>query len=152
MFYFFTKPAYRLGLVLLVIAGGFLYFADAAAEMIITWLAGREFNYAEPAQLKLIYLVLLAVTIGLMVAVENNDAPSDEDKGSALARFILFAMFAYIVGFLIHLWSVVHVITSNDSMMALEANYWLYYIADYCLIVGFAYAGLRYLKPVIHQN
>ena len=152
MFYFFTKPSYRLGLIVLILFGVFLYFSDTLAELVVSWFVQHDFTYAKLAQLKLIYLVLLAVTVGLLVAVENNEGASDKDKGGAFANVILLAMFAYIIGFLIHLWTVVDVLISSKSMMALEGNYWLYYIADYCLIIGFSYAGFRYLKPVIHQN
>ena len=152
MFYFLANKTFRIPVLILIIFGVFLYFIEGFSEYIISSLSGVEFEYFESPFLKLIYILLLVVTIGFLSALNRNELVAENRKNKNVLAFLFITISSTLIGLGIHIYSVVDVILANQSMMDLEGNYVLYFITDYFLMIGFIIGGFRFLRPAIHQN
>lgn len=152
MFYFLANKTFRIPILILIIFGIFLYFIEGFSEYVISSLSGVKFEYFESPFLKLIYILLLVVTIGFLSALNRNELVSENRKNKSVLAFLFITISSTLIGLGIHIYSVVDVILSEQSMMDLEGNYVLYFITDYFLMIGFIIGGFRFLRPTIHQN
>lgn len=152
MFYFLANKTFRIPILILIIFGIFLYFIEGFSEYVISSLSGVKFEYFESPFLKLIYILLLVVTIGFLSALNRNELVSENRKNKSVLAFLFITISSTLIGLGIHIYSVVDVILTNQSMMDLEGNYVLYFITDYFLMTGFIIGGFRFLRPAIHQN
>lgn len=152
MFYFLANKTFRIPILILLIFGVFLYFIEGFSEYLISSLSGVKFEYFESPFLKLIYLLLLVVTIGFLSALNRNELVSENRKNKSVLAFLFITISATVIGLGIHIYSVVDVLLSKQSMMSLERNYALYYITDFFLMIGYIVGGFRFLRPTIHQN
>ncbi|PHR43731.1 MAG: hypothetical protein COA32_15870 [Fluviicola sp.] len=125
---------------------------EGFSEYAISSLSGVKFEYFESPFLKLIYILLLVVTIGFLSALNRNELVSENRKNKSVLAFLFITISSTLIGLGIHIYSVVDVILSEQSMMDLEGNYVLYFITDYFLMIGFIIGGFRFLRPTIHQN
>ncbi|HZH86415.1 MAG TPA: hypothetical protein VFD77_03795 [Brumimicrobium sp.] len=145
------KKEYRLGLILTLVFGLFLFYIDKTSEQIVTSFSESPFQYVRPAFLKLMYLVLLVVTFAMLSTLNRSEKSSQEEKGQAFNSFVIASVFAFFPGWLIHLYYVVQTLETKDSFMALEDQFWIYHCADLTLVIGFALAGFLKLRPAIHN-
>lgn len=152
MFYFLTNKTFRIPVLIILIFGFFLYFIQGFSEFVISSLCDVAFEYYESPFLKLIYLLLFVVTIGFLSALNRNEFVSEEKKNRSVLSFLFITISSTAIGLGIHIYSVVQVISSGQSMMDLEGNYVLYFITDYFLMIGYIIGGFKYLRPAIHQN
>jgi hypothetical protein len=152
MFYFLVNKTFRIPILILIIFGVFLYFIDGFSEYLISSMSGVKFEYFESPFLKLIYLLLLVVTIGFLSALNRNELVSENRKNKSVLAFLFITIAATLIGLGIHIYSVVDAILSKQSMMDLEGNYVLYYITDYFLMIGYIIGGFKFLRPAIHEN
>jgi hypothetical protein len=152
MFYFLANKTFRVPILILIIFGVFLYFIEGFSEYLISSISGVEFEYFESPFLKLIYLLLLVVTIGFLSALNRNEIVSESRKNKSVLAFLFITITATLIGLGIHVYVVVDVILSKESMMELEGNYVLYFITDFFLMIGFIIGGFKFLRPAIHQN
>lgn len=152
MFYFLANKTFRVPVLILIIFGVFLYFIEGFSEYLISSLSGVDFEYFEPPFLKLIYLLLLVVTIGFLSALNRNELVSEDRKNKSVLAFLFITITSTLIGLGIHIYVVVDVLLSKESMMDLEGNYFLYFITDYFLMIGYIIGGFRFLRPAIHQN
>lgn len=152
MFYFLGNKTFRLPVLILIIFGVFLYFIERFSEYLISSLSGVEFEYFESPFLKLVYLLLLVVTIGFLSALNRNEFVSEDRKNKSVLAFTFITIASTLIGLGIHIYVVVDVLLSKESMMDLEGNYFLYFITDFFLMFGFIIAGFKFLRPAIHQN
>lgn len=152
MFYFLANKTFRVPILILIIFGVFLYFIDEFSEYLISTMSGVKFEYFESPFLKLIYLLLLVITIGFLSALNRNELVSENKKNKSVLAFLFITIAATLIGLGIHIYVVVDVILSKRSMMDLEGNYALYYITDFFLMIGFIIGGFKFLRPAIHQN
>jgi choline-glycine betaine transporter len=152
MFYFLANKTFRVPVIILLIFGVFLYFIEGVSEYIISSLSGVSFEYFESPFLKLIYLLLLVVTIGFLSALNKNELVSEEDKKKSVLSFLFITITATLIGLGLHIYFVTDVILSGDSMMDLEQSYILYFITDFFLMIGYIIGGFKFLRPAIHQN
>lgn len=152
MFYYLFNKEFRLPFIILIVFGASLFWIDKITEWLISNYAGIDFMYYEPAHLKLIYILLGVVLIGLTSAVSSNEN-NDRDKiRTNYLKWIGVMILFFLIGEVIHILMVSNIILEKRSMMELEQNIWLYNIADYLLVVGFSLGGFLYVKPLIHQN
>lgn len=152
MFYHLLNKEYRLSFLLLIGFGLFLFKIDVISEWIISTYSGIDFIYEEPAHLKLVYLLLLVVLIGLTSAVNKNEALDSDLKKKNYLKWILMLISFFLIGEIIHVWMISNIILNRESIMEIEQNVWLYYIADYLLLIGFSLGGFLFIRPLIHQN
>lgn len=152
MFYFFLNKAFRLPVLIILFFGVFLYFIQEVSEYLISSISGVEFAYFESPFLKLIYLLLLVVTIGFLSALNKNESISENQKYKSILAFLFITISATLIGLGIHIYSVVDVLLSKQSMMDLEGNYALFYISDFFLMIGYIIGSFKFLRPAIHQN
>lgn len=152
MFYFLANKTFRVPVIILLIFGVFLYFIEEVSQYIISSLSGVSFEYFESPFLKLIYLLLLVVTIGFLSALNKNELVSEEDKKKSVLSFLFITITATLIGLCLHIYFVTDVILSGDSMMDLEQSYILYFITDFFLMIGYIIGGFKFLRPAIHQN
>ncbi|HLV40686.1 MAG TPA: hypothetical protein VKY37_00275 [Brumimicrobium sp.] len=147
---FLFKKEYRLGLILTLVFGLFLFYVDQTSEQVVTYFTGTAFHYTKPAFLKLVYLVLLIVTFAMLSTLNKSEKTSGLEKGEAFNSFVIASVFAFFPGWLIHLYYVVQTIETKASFMLLEDEFWVYHCADLTFVVGFAIAGFIKLRPAIH--
>lgn len=147
---FLFKKEYRLGLILTLVFGLFLFYVDQTSEQVVTYFTDTAFRYTRPPFLKLIYLVLLVVTFAMLSTLNKSEKSSEEEKGQAFNSFIIASVFAFFPGWLIHLYYVIQTVETRASFMLLEDQFWVYHCADLTLVVGFALAGFVKLRPAIH--
>lgn len=152
MFYHLFNKAFRLAFVLLILFGLFLFWIDDFSEWIITLYTGIEFSYEAPAHLKLIYLLLGVVLIGLTSAVNNNEHFESQEIKRNYEKWVITMIIFFLVGELIHVWMISDVLLNRESIVELEQNFWVYYLADFLLVFGFSLGGFLFVKPLIHQN
>lgn len=152
MFYFLANRTFRAPVLIMLIFGVFLYFIEGFSEYIISSITGVAFEYYESPFLKLIYLLLLVVTIGFLSALNKNELVSEEKKNKSALSFLFITISATFIGLGIHIYLIVDVVLSGQSMMNLEDNYALYFITDFFLMIGYIFGSFKFLRPAIHQN
>tara|TARA_B100000508_G_C11465688_1_gene282151 strand:+ start:6642 stop:7103 length:462 start_codon:yes stop_codon:yes gene_type:complete len=152
MFYHLLNREYRIPFLVFAVFGIGLFWIDAISEWLILQYTGIDFTYAEPAHLKLVYILLAVVLIGITSAVNANENKDPNQIRSNYMRWVLLIIGLFLIGEMIHIWMVSDVLTGQKSMMELEDNVFLYFIADYLLFIGFAVGGLVYIRPLIHQT
>ena len=152
MFYYLLQRPYRWPFVILILSIPLFNWIDRIIELMLTSSTNIAFTYAEPAHLKLIYLVLGVVFVGLSSAIHRSE---NQDQGlieKNLLKWVITMIISFIVGNLIHLWMLYDILDSKGSLMNFEQNIWLYFLADYFLVFCFAVGGFVWVKPIIHQN
>ncbi len=152
MFYYLLNKEYRLPFLIIIVFGLSLYWVDSISEWLVSNFTGIEFTYYQPAHLKLIYILLGVVFIGLTSAVSSNESNDIDEIRSNYMKWVGLMIVFFLIGEVIHVLTVSQVLIEKRSMMELEQNIWLYNIADYLLVAGFSIGGLLYAKPLIHQN
>jgi choline-glycine betaine transporter len=152
MFYFLLNKTFRIPTIIILIFGVFLYFIEEFSEYLISSASGVAFAYFESPFLKLIYLLLLVVTIGFLSALNKNELISESRKRKSVLAFLYITISATFIGQGIHIYSVVDIILSKKSMFSLEENYVLYFITDFFLMIGYIIGGFKFLRPAIHQD
>lgn len=149
MFYFLFKKEYW-GILLLMIALGFyLFFIDAISEKVISSFIGYTFFYNQLPFLKLVYLVLLVVTLGLFISVDKNDKLTVKQKVKGMSSYLLLLLMGSILGSLILIFQAKEAMINEGSLALLEDGYF-YFIHDYFLLLAFVIGGLVYLRKLIH--
>lgn len=149
MFYFLFKKEYW-GILLLMIALGFyLFFIDAISEKVISSFIGYTFFYNQLPFLKLVYLVLLVVTLGLFISVDKNDKLTVKQKVKGMSSYLLLLLMGSILGNLILIFQAKEAMINEGSLALLEDGYF-YFIHDYLLLISFVIGGLLYLRKLIH--
>ncbi|MEX1191830.1 MAG: hypothetical protein WEA99_07625 [Brumimicrobium sp.] len=152
MFYFFFKKEFLGPSILMVLFGLFLFFIDSTSEHLISSILGEYFEYAQNPFLKLIYLLLLVVTIGFLSALNKNENIDADQKRSSVYSFLFYTILSMAIGLGIHVYAVVDTILSSKSMMDLENNIFFYYCTDFFLMFGFILGAFKFLRPSIHQK
>lgn len=149
MFYFLIKKEYWGILLLMIVLGFYLFFIDRIAEQAISALIGYSFYYQELPFLKLVYLVLLVVTLGLFISVDKNERLSENQKVKGMSSYLLLLIVGSIIGSAVHVYQVKEQMINNGSITELEAGYF-YFIHDFFLLFAFSSGGLLYLRKLIH--
>lgn len=152
MFYHLLQRPFRTPFLLLIISIPLFYWIDMLIEWMVSTTTDVSFHYQEPAHLKLIYLVLGVVFIGLSNAINRSENPDHSTIEKSLIRWCATFITAFLIGNLIHFWMLCDIITNRESMMAFEDNFWLYYLPDYLLVISFSVGGFFWVRPLIHQN
>lgn len=146
MFYYLFNKTF-IGATLMIVAFGvFLFFIDGFSEQFVSALLGYEFYYVEPAFIKLIYLVLLAVTVGLFSTLNRTEHLKELEKQKLATRYILSIIIAGVIGLSIHLFFVKNAMEQEGSLASLEQNIVRYYTTDLFLVLGFVIGGLSLRK------
>lgn len=109
------------------------------------------FQYEKPAYLKLVYLVLLIVTIAMLATLNKSGKSTIEEKKDAFNSFVISSVSSFFSGWVVHLYFVVQTVEKRGSFMELEDQFWIYHCADLTLVIGFAFAGFMKLRPAIHR-
>lgn len=125
---------------------------DQTSEQIITYFTNTVFHYERPAYLKLVYLVLLVVTIAMLATLSRSENSSLEVKKDAFNSFVISSVSAFFPGWIVHLYFVVQTVENKASFMELEDQLWIYHCADLTFVVGFAFAAFMKLRPAIHSD
>lgn len=149
---FLLKKEYRLGIILVILFGLFLWKIDDISQQLISHFSGVDFHYENRAFLKMIYLVLLAMTFAFLSTLHRSELSSDKEKGKAFNSFVNVAVFSFFPGWIIHLYYVVKTIAEKGSFMKLEDQWWIYNLSDLTLVIGFILAGVFILRPAIHKG
>jgi len=131
--------------------GLFLFYADQTSEQIVTYFTNTMFQYDKPAFLKLIYLVLLVVTIAMLATLNKSEKSTIEEKKDAFGSFVISSVSSFFSGWIVHLYFVVKTVEDKASFMQLEDQFWIYHCADLTLVIGFAFAAFLKLRPAIHD-
>lgn len=143
MFDFLLKKSFLGSTVLLVAFGVFLYFIDIVAEQAVSYFIGTRFYYVELPFLKLIYVLLLVVTLGVFSGVHRKEDISDTQKQTITSRYLLTILIATLIGFSMHLYFVIQEMNLSGSLLELEQDLFRYFITDFFLVLGFLFAGLK---------
>jgi len=149
MFYFLFKKKYWGILLLMLALGVYLFFIEVISARVISLLIGYDFFYIQLPYLKLIYLVLLMVTLGLFISVDKNEKLTDIQKVNGMSSYLLLLIIGSVVGSLIHVFQAKEAMINEGSLVVLEEGY-VYFIHDYSLLLAFVIGGLIYLRKLIH--
>jgi hypothetical protein len=140
--------------MLLVLFGVFLYFIDVFAESVVSFFIGYPFFYAEVAFLKLIFLLIGVVSIGVLSGLDKNPVVDDETKRKNASFYVLSLIVATLVGLIIHLFFVISEMKTLGSLYELEQNYLIYFLPNFFLVLGFLIGGwrIRKLEVIKHKK
>lgn len=147
----FLKKEYRFGIILIIIFGLFLLFIDKTSAQIISYYTDISFRYERRAFLKLVYLVILALSLILLLVLDRSNFNSDKEKGEAFLSFVLITVISFFPGWFIHLIFVIHTIENHLSFVEMEEQFWFYNCADFTFVIGFIIGGVFKLRPAIHD-
>ena len=136
---------------MILIFGLFLLFIDKTSAQIISYITDISFRYERRAFLKLVYLVVLAISIVLLLVLNRSNHLSEKGKGDAFLSFVLITVISFFPGWIIHLYFVIHTIENHLSFVQMENQFWLYNCADFTFILGFIVGGVFKLRPAIHD-
>lgn len=151
MFYYLINKTF-IGATLMIVAFGvFLFFIDGFSESLVSAMLGYNFYYKDPAFLKLIYLVLLAVTIGIFSALNRTEHLKELQKQKLATRYILSIIITGIIGLVLHIYFVKNAMEQEGSLADLEQNIFRYYSTDLFLVLGFVIGGLS-LRKGMHNS
>ena len=151
MFYHLIRKEFIGATILVVVFGVFLYFLEPFTEQVISKLLGYAFYYNETPFLKLIYLLLLAVTMGVFSAIQKT-AFSSKKKQELSSGYLLTLVVFSLIGLVMHGYFVVTAMTNEGSLVQLEENLFKYYATDIFLVMGFLVAGLKLRKELYASN
>ena len=146
------KKEFRLGVVLFIVFGLFLYTVNQTSEQIVFSFTKEQFFYYKPAFLKTMYIVMGAVIFALLIVLNRNNTVETEAKRNAFVSFISWTVFSFFPGWIFHLYFIIQTVKQKGSFMALEDQFWIYYAHDITLFLGFSLAGYFILRPVIHEG
>lgn len=152
MSFVFFKKEFRLGFMLLIVFGLFLFTIDQTSEQIVYSFAQERFTYYKPAFLKTMYIVLAAVILALSITLNKNQSIAIEKKKNAFTAFISWTTFSFFPGWLIHLFYIIQTLEKKGSFMTLENQFWIYYAHDITLCIGFCLSAFLILKPIINTE
>ncbi|WP_123776090.1 hypothetical protein [Brumimicrobium aurantiacum] len=148
---FLFKKEYRLALLLIAVFGLFLVFADQTSEQLVTYFTNTVFRYEEPAFLKLVYLLLLVVTISILATLDKSENATPQEKQNVFNSFVFSSVTGFFSGWVVHLYFVIQTVENKTSFMQLESEFWIYHCADLTLVISFAFAALMKVRPAIHK-
>lgn len=146
------KKEYRLSLLLILVFGLFLFTIDKTSEQVVSYFGGVDFQYAQPAFLKLVYLVLLFITIASLAKLDANAGRSSKSKKKAFENNLFISILSFFVGWTIHLYFVLKTLAEGGSFMRLEDQFWIYYSTDILFVIGFSISSLMIIRPAIHSE
>jgi membrane protease YdiL (CAAX protease family) len=126
----------------------FFYFIEQIAEQIVSYFLGYRFFYTEQPFLKLIYILLFVVTLGVFSGIHRKQDLPDKEKQQLTSSYLLSILVATLVGFLLHLYFVYQEMITVGSLKELENDVFRYFITDYFLVIGFVFAGLKVRKYI----
>lgn len=149
MFYYLVKKEFINASVLIVFFGLFLFYIDFFTESVVSYLIGQNFYYQEQPFLKLIYLLLLAVSIGIFSGLNRNTTIKDSEKKSLSSGYVLSIIVATLIGLGIHIYFVVNEMNEVGSLYELEESIFIYYLTDFLMVLGFIFGGLRIRQRII---
>lgn len=152
MFYFLVQPPFRNSFIFLILLMPIYYWMDKIVEYLVSQITSISFYYSEPAHLKLIYLVLAVVFIGLTSAIHRSTNANIKAVNVNLLKWISTSFVGFLIGNIIHIWMLVNVLINKSSMMAFESSLMTYYLADYLLVFCFYIGAFLWIKPMIHEN
>lgn len=153
MFYFLLNKNFRWTTILLVLFGVFLYFIDVFAEAVVSTILGYPFYYAQEAFLKLIFLLIGVVSIGVLSSLDKNPVINAQTKRNTASFYALSLIVSTIIGLTVHLFFVITEMKSVGSLYLLEQNYLIYWLPNFFLVLGFLIGGWRIRKlEVIKQK
>ena len=149
MFYYLVKKEFINASVLIVFFGLFLFYIDFFTESVVSYLIGQNFYYQEQPFLKLIYLLLLAVSIGIFSGLNRNTTIKDSEKKSLSSGYVLSIIVATLIGLGIHIYFVVNEMNEVGSLYELEESIFIYYLTDFFMVLGFIFGGLKVRQRII---
>lgn len=141
------------GILLFLTATGLLfYYREELSTQLLSNMVGYKFEYYLSPFMPLISILLIAVNLGLFVALMKNDNLSDKDKAQAAGKHMLTYLICGLIGWGIHLFTFRNVLETKGSISALEQNLLFYHISDISLVLGFAIGAILFLRKAIHHG
>ncbi|RFC54419.1 hypothetical protein DXU93_08315 [Brumimicrobium aurantiacum] len=117
----------------------------------MTYFTNTVFRYEEPAFLKLVYLLLLVVTISILATLDKSENATPQEKQNVFNSFVFSSVTGFFSGWVVHLYFVIQTVENKTSFMQLESEFWIYHCADLTLVISFAFAALMKVRPAIHK-
>ncbi len=143
MFYFLFDKNFRWVTLFLAVFGVFLFFIDRFTEQLVTAMIGSDFYYTEEAFLKLVFLLIGVVSIGVLSGLHKNHVVDDETKQKTASYYALSLIVATLCGLAVHVFFVVNEMNSAGTLYELEENVLIYYLPNFFLVGGFIIGGWR---------
>jgi hypothetical protein len=141
------------GILLFLTATGLLfYYREELSERFISRIVGYNFEYYLSPFMPLILLLLIAVNLGLIVALMKNENLETIEKVKVAGKHLLTFLIFGIIGWGIHFYSIINLLKSQGSMAVLEGNILLYHISDIALVLGFGLGSVLYMRKAIHHG
>lgn len=149
MFSFFFKRAFVGVNVLNILLIIYFYFIDKIVETSISFLIEEKFIFREIPFLKMVYLVLLIVSISSFSAIDRNQSIELKQKIKGISSFQLIVIACSLMGLIALNWMILKNNKDGADFYQFEQSVF-YFIHDYLLIVGFVIGGIMYLRKLIH--
>ena len=149
MFSFFFKRAFVGVNVLNILLIIYFYFIDKIVETSISFLIEEKFIFREIPFLKMVYLVLLIVSISSFSAIDRNQNIDLKQKLKGISSFQLIVIAFSLMGLIALSWMILKIHKTGSDYYQFEQGIF-YFIHDYLLILGFAIGGILYLRKLIH--
>lgn len=146
------KKEYRLGFLLIIVFGVFLYNIHQTSEQVVRYFTDPSFKYYKEAFLSTFYLILMIISFALLLILNRNEKIDHTIKGDAFSSYILWTAVSFFPGWIVHLIAVIQVQKVQGSFMALEDKFWLYHAADISMMIGFILSAFFILRPAIHHD
>lgn len=149
MFSFFFKRAFVGVNVLNILLILYFYFIDKIVETSISLLIEEKFIFREIPFLKMVYLVLLIVSISSFSAIDRNQNIELKQKIKGISSFQLIVIAFSLMGLIALGWMILKIHKAGLDFYQFERDVF-FFIHDYLLICGFAIGGILYLRKLIH--
>ncbi|MDX1446308.1 hypothetical protein [Lishizhenia sp.] len=141
------------GILLFLTATGLLfYYREELSERFISRIVGYNFEYYLSPFMPLILLLLIAVNLGLIIALMKNENLQTSEKVKVASKHLLTFLVFGIVGWGIHFYSILDLLKNQGSMAVLEGNILLYHISDIALVLGFGLGAVLFMRKAIHHG
>lgn len=141
------------GILILLAASGLLFYhREELSESFISNLIGYNFEYYFSPFMPMILLLLIAVNLGLIVALMKNENLDTLQKVKAAGKHLLTFLVFGIIGWVIHFYTIINLLKKQGSMAMLEENILLYHISDIALVLGFGLGAVLYMRKAIHHG
>lgn len=150
MYAFLLKKEFREATALIIGLTLLLLFATSLSEGIISYFLQYKFYFSDSPFLWMIYVLLLFVVIGVIKGIEQTGNLSIAEKKKMSVSLVFNMLIAFLLGWAIQVYWIIQDMNEYGSLYYLEQQWWIYYLPNFSIIIGFVWAGWK-ARRLIHD-
>lgn len=148
MYGFLLKKEFREATALLIGLAGILFFVTTLSEVLISFILSYKFHFSISPYLWMIYVLLLFVAIGVIKGIDNAQNLKHDEKKKLAITFSFSILISFLSGWLLQVYWIVGDMQTFGSLYYLEQKWWIYYLPNFTIVLGFVFAGWKVRRKI----